>query len=253
MRKLIFIILPVLLFASFTVAFKTGDPKAREIVRKADEKAKGLTSQGEMKMTIVRPSWKREMTLKSWGKGDELALILVTAPSRDKGTAFLKRGNEIWNWQPSIDRTVKMPPSMMAQSWMGSDFTNDDLVKQSSVVNDFEPTLLGSETIEGRACHKIEMIPKESAAVVWGKIISWIDKQEYMQLKTEFYDEDGYLVHTMLGKNVKNLGGKMLPSLLEVIPADEPQNRTLVEQLWIKFDEPMKDDFFSVQNMKRVK
>ncbi|HMR42336.1 MAG TPA: outer membrane lipoprotein-sorting protein, partial [Saprospiraceae bacterium] len=128
MRKLIFIILPVLLFASFTVAFKTGDPKAREIVRKADEKAKGLTSQGEMKMTIVRPSWKREMTLKSWGKGDELALILVTAPSRDKGTAFLKRGNEIWNWQPSIDRTVKMPPSMMAQSWMGSDFTNDDLV-----------------------------------------------------------------------------------------------------------------------------
>src|SRR5690606_1606609 len=98
-----------------------------------------------------------------WGKGDELALILVTAPARDKGTAFLKRGNEIWNWQPSIDRTVKMPPSMMAQSWMGSDFTNDDLVKHSSVVNDFDHTLLGSETIEGRACHKIEMIPKESA------------------------------------------------------------------------------------------
>lgn len=253
MKKSILIFLCAAFAFGFSAEVKTGDPKAREIVKKADEKAKGLTSQGEMKMTIVRPGWKREMTLKSWGKGDELALILVTAPAREKGTAFLKRGNEIWNWQPSIDRTVKMPPSMMAQSWMGSDFTNDDLVKQSSVVDDFEHKMLGAETVEGRSCHKIEMIPKEDAAVVWGKIITWIDKQEYMQMKAEFYDEDGYLVHTMLGKNVRNLGGKMLPSLLEVIPAEEPENRTLVEQLWIKFDQPLKDDFFSVQNMKRVK
>jgi outer membrane lipoprotein-sorting protein len=230
-----------------------GDPTAREIVKKADEKSRGKTLKSEMKMTIVRPGWKREMTLKSWGTGEEYGLILITGPARDKGTAFLKRKNEIWNWQPTIDRVIKLPPSMMSQSWMGSDFTNDDLVKESSIINDFEHKLLGSEVVDGRDCYKIEMLPKEEAAVVWGKVLTWIDKKDFMQLKTEFFDEEGYLVNTMYGKNVKLLGGKLLPSVLEVIPADEPGHKTIVEQVWLKFDEPIKADFFTVQNMKRVR
>lgn len=228
-------------------------PDAKEIVRKADEKMRGLSNRAEMKMTIIRPSWTREMTMKTWGKGEDYALVLVTAPARDKGTAFLKRGREMWNWQPTIDRVVKMPPSMMSQSWLGSDFKNDDLVQQTSVVNDFSHKLLGSETIEGRACHKIELIPREDAAVVWGKIIVWIDKTDYLELKTEFYDEDGYLVNTMLGKDIKTMGGRVLPARLEVIPADEPGHKTMLEYIWIEFDKPMEESFFSVQNMKRVK
>lgn len=226
---------------------------ATEIIRKADAKLKGLTNKAEMKMTIIRPTWTREMTMKSWGKGDDYALALVTAPERDKGTAFLKRGKEVWNWQPTIDRVIKMPPSMMSQSWLGSDFKNDDLVQQTSIVLDFSHKLLGSETIDGKPCYKIELIPHEDAAVVWGKIISWIDKKDYLELKVEFYDEEGYLVNTMLGKNVKNLGGKLLPSRMEVIPADEPGNKTILEYLWIEFDKPIDDSFFSVQNMKKVK
>ncbi|MEO1713416.1 MAG: outer membrane lipoprotein-sorting protein [Bacteroidota bacterium] len=230
-----------------------GDPDPKEIIRKADEKLKGRTNTSTLKMTIVRPSWQREMVMKSWAKGDEYSLILVTSPARDKGTAFLKREQEMWNWQPTIDRTIKMPPSMMSQSWMGSDFTNDDLVKQSSIVVDYNHKLLGKETIEGRECYKLELIPLEEAAVVWGKILIWIDTQEYMQMKTEFYDEDFYLVNTMLGKEVKEMGGKLLPSVLEVIPAEEEGHKTVVEYLSLDFDADIKDSFFSIQNMKRVR
>jgi outer membrane lipoprotein-sorting protein len=226
---------------------------AKAIVAKADEKLRGQSSIAEIKMTIVRPSWQREMSLKSWSLGDAYSLILVTAPARDRGTAFLKRNREIWNWQPTIDRTIKMPPSMMSQSWMGSDFTNDDLVRESSTVNDYSHKLLGSEKIDGRDCYRIELVPTEKAAVVWGKVLLWIDKQDFMQLKTEFYDEDGYLVNTMIGKDVKTLGGKLLPARLEVIPADKPNHKTIIEYSTLEFDKPMKTDFFSVQNMKRVR
>jgi len=245
----------ILLFACLLIgsAAMAQTPDAKEIMRKVDQKMKGLSNKSEFKMTIIRPSWTREMTMKTWGKGDDYALVLVTAPERDKGTAFLKRGKEIWNWQPTIDRVIKMPPSMMSQSWLGSDFKNDDLVQQVSIVNDYSHKILGEETIEGRPCYIIELIPDEDAAVVWGKIIAWIDKAEFIELKTEFYDEDDYLINTMYGKDVKLMGGKLLASKMEVIPADEEGNKTILEYLWIEFDVPMPDSYFSVQNMKRLK
>ncbi len=226
---------------------------AIDIVKKADEKNRGLTSQAVLKMTIVRPTWTREIQMKSWSKGSDFSLTLITAPARDKGAAFLKRNKEIWNWQPTIDRVIKMPPSMMMQSWMGSDFKNDDLVRESSIVEDYTHRLVGEEEIEGRPCYIIELIPKEDAPVVWGKVTSWIDQAEFMQLKTAFYDEDDYLVNTMYGKKIKELGGKLLPSVLEVVPADEEGQKTMVEYLSLAFDKPIKESFFSVQNMKRIR
>ncbi len=247
MKKTLMLFGVLLLLAGISTA-----QNATDIVRKSDEKLRGQSSYSEMKMSIVRPTWKRELQMKSWSKGDELALILITAPARDKGAAFLMRGRELWNWQPTIDRTIKLPPSMMLQSWMGSDFTNDDLVKQSSIVEDYIHRILAEETIDGRPTWKIELKPKPDAPVVWGKIISWIDKAEYMQLKAEFYDEDSYLVNTMLGRNVKKLGGKLLPSVMEITPADEPGHKTVIEYVTLEFDRKMEDAFFSVQNMKRV-
>ena len=226
---------------------------AIDIINKADEKVKGKSSSSEIKMSIIRPKWTREISMKSWTLGDDYSLTLITGPAREKGTAFLKRSKEIWNFQPSIDRVIKLPPSMMMQSWMGSDFTNDDLVKQSSIVKDYTHSIAGNEEIDGIECYKIELIPKEDAPVVWGKVVSWISADHFIQLKTEFYDEDDYLVNTMLGKDVKELGGRMMASILEIIPADEPENRTVVEQLWIIFDDPIKESFFSVQNLKRIR
>jgi outer membrane lipoprotein-sorting protein len=226
---------------------------AAEIIRRAEDKLRGASSYSELKMTVVRPEWSREVEMKSWSVGTEKSLILITGPARDKGVAFLKRDQEIWNWQPTIDRTIKMPPSMMMQSWMGSDFTNDDLVRESSILKDYDHRILGEEMIGDRKCWKIELQPKADAAVVWGKIVMWIDKTDYLQLKTTFYDEDDYLVNTMQGKAIKLLGGKLLPSIMEVIPAEEEGHKTILEYIRLDFDVNLKEDFFSVQNMKRVR
>ena len=145
---------------------------AKDIVRIADEKNRGETMQGEMSMTIIRPKWERTVSMKSWSKGDKYFMIYITEPAKEKGQVFLKVDKEMWNYVPTISRMIKIPPSMMMQSWMGSDFTNDDLVKQSSIVVDYDHTLLGEENIRGMECYKIELIPHEDAAVVWGKIIS---------------------------------------------------------------------------------
>jgi len=225
---------------------------ATEIIRKADEKLRGASSFAELTMTIVRPTWTREVSMKSWSLGNEYALIKITAPARDRGTATLKRDKEIWNWQPTINRVIKLPPSMMMQSWMGSDFTNDDLIQESSIVTDYDHEFLGTEEINGRACYKISLIPKPEAPVVWGQIITWISQEEYLQLRTEFYDEDEYLVNTMYGKEVKTLGGKLLPSILEMVPAEEEGHKTIVEYKSLDFGVDLETSFFSVQNMKRI-
>lgn len=226
---------------------------ATEIVERADQKMRGESNKAEMKMTIVRPTWERQVSMKSWSKGDEYALILITAPARDAGIAYLKRGNEIWNWQPSIDRVVKLPPSMMSQSWMGSDFTNDDLVRQSSIVTDYEHKKLGEEEIEGRQTWKIELTPKEDAPVVWGKVLMWVSRDEFLELRTEFYDEDGELINTMYGQNVKEMDGRVIPTKLVVEPADEPGNQTIIEYVSIDFNIDIEKEYFSIQQMKRLR
>ncbi len=226
---------------------------AKEIVQKMDENAFGGRLKSTMKMTIIRPTWTRTMALKSWADGDDYSLILITSPAREKGISYLKRAKEMWNFQPSIDRTVKMPPSMMMQSWMGSDFKNDDLVRQSSIVEDYTHKLLGKETIDGRECYKIEMVPDEDAPVVWGKVIIWIDVKDFLNLKTEHYDEDNDLVDTILGEDVQKMGGRTLPARMVLLPADETGHKTIMEYQSIEFDTKFEDRFFSTQNMKRVR
>jgi outer membrane lipoprotein-sorting protein len=226
---------------------------ATAIVRKADEKVRGKTSIADMSITTVRPKWTRSMEVKAWTKGTELALILIKSPAKEKGTAFLKRKKEVWNWLPALERTIKLPPSMMSQSWMGTDFTNDDLVKESSMVEDYDQKLIGSEKQGERDCYKIELIPKPDAAVVWGKIILWIDKKDYLQLRAEFYDEFGELVQTMIGSDVKMLGGKLLPAHLEMTPAGKKGHKTEIVYKLLEFDKPLADSFFTTENMTKIK
>lgn len=229
------------------------DLSARDIVQRANDKAIGNSSRGMMKMTIVRPDWSREVTMKSWSKGTEYYLIYVTEPVRDKGQVFMKRGQDMWNWMPSINRMIKLPPSMMGQSWMGSDFTNDDLVRMNSIIDDFTHKIVGSEKVEGFDCYIIELIPKPEAAVVWGKIKLWISKDDYYELKGEYYDEDGKLVNTMTSSNILKMGDRMLPAKTVMEPVEKPGNQTILEMIDVVFNKPIEDDFFSQQNMKNVK
>lgn len=225
---------------------------ATEIVRKADELMRGESSESVITMTIQRPTWSRSVTMKGWSKSTEYSMILVQAPARDKGTVFLKRRNEIWNWVPGIARTVKMPPSMMSQSWMGSDFSNDDLVRESSIVNDYTHTLRGDSTISGLPVHRIELIPKPDAPVVWGKVVTFITKTGSMQLLTRFYDEDGVLVTLMQASDIRTFDGRRLPARMEMVPLDKPGHKTVLQYESLKFGVRLSDDFFNVQNMRRV-
>jgi outer membrane lipoprotein-sorting protein len=225
----------------------------KEIVRKADEKFRGTSSQGEMTMTIQRPSWSRTVSMKNWTLGNNFSIIYITAPAKEKGQVFLKRYNEMWNWVPSIERMVKIPPSMMMQSWMGSDFTNDDLVRESSLVKDYSHKLLGEEKLEGYNCYKIELIPNEDAAVVWGKIIMWIVKDELLWLKAEYYDDDGILSNTEILSNIKKMDDRKMPTHLEMIPAGKEGNKTIMNFNNIKFNVKLDESFFSQQNMKKIR
>lgn len=226
----------------------------KEIIRKADEKFNGeKTSTAVMAMTIVRPTWERTIEFKNWTSGREYALTLITAPAKEKGQTFLKRQNEMWNWNPTISRLIKLPPSMMSQGWMGSDYTNDDILKESSVVNDYEHELMGEEELDGRLCYKIKMLAKEEAAVIWGHQIRWIDKKDFLFLKSELYDEDGYLVRTETGSEVKLMDGRLVTSRIELVPAEEEGQMTIIEMKEMKFNQPIKESFFSQQNMKRIR
>ncbi len=225
----------------------------KEIIRQADKKMRGNSSKANMTMTIVRPDWSRKISIKSWSYGDEHSLILIAAPARDKGTAFLKREKEIWNWQPKIERVIKLPPSMMMQSWMGSDFTNDDLVKESSIVKDYDHKLLSDTIINDYVCYKIELLPYEDAAVVWGKIIVYIEKEEFLQLLIKYFDEDGFLVNTMALSEIKKMDGRVIPTLLEMIPTDEPGNKTVIKYEDLKFNIDIEASFFSIRNLKQIR
>jgi len=146
MKKMKNLILTILMLACLQGLHAQG-LSAKEIIQRTDEKSRGLSSLGTMTMTITRPDWTRTITMKTWSKSREYSLVLITAPAKDKGQVFLKLKTEMWNWVPSIDKTIKIPPSMMLQSWMGSDFTNDDLVKQSSIVVDYTHKSLGKEKV----------------------------------------------------------------------------------------------------------
>ena len=226
---------------------------ALSIIKKADEKMRGNTAQIEMIINTIRPTWKRSMELKVWSKGTDYSMILVTSPAKDKGISFLKRKKEVWNWYPTLEKVIKLPPSMMNQSWMGTDFTNDDLVKESSVIHDYTHKLISDTLIAGRSCHIIEMIPKQDAAVVWGKLIVCIDKKDFIEMHIKFYDEDGILINIMNAYDPKLMGGRVIPSRFEMIPLDKKGQKTEMIYKKIIFDEPLKDDFFNMNNMKTLR
>jgi outer membrane lipoprotein-sorting protein len=227
---------------------------AREIIRMADEKFNGeMSGYSVMSMTIVRPTWQRTVEFRSWSLEDDYSLTLITAPAREKGQTFLKRGTEMWSWNPAINRLIKLPPSMMSQGWMGSDYTNDDILRESSVVEDYTHSLEGEEEVDGRLCHKIRLMAKEDADVLWGHQVWWVDSKELIILRAELYDEDGYLVRTERGMELKTMDGRFIPSVIELVPAEEEGHKTVLKILEMKFNIKLEESFFSQQNMKSIR
>ena len=226
---------------------------ARDIVRQSDEQMRGASSYSVATMNIIRPEWTRSMTMKSWTKGQDLSLVLVTAPAKDKGSASLKRYREMWNWIPSIERVIKIAPSMLSQSWMGSDFTNDDLINQSSIVVDYDHQVMGQAPIDGDNSYIIDALAKPDAPVVWNKVRLWISTTSFLQRRVEFYDEFDELVNILETSQIKQLGGRMLATKMAMFPVDKPGQRTELITHEAQFDFDIEDNFFSQQQMKALR
>jgi outer membrane lipoprotein-sorting protein len=231
----------------------TSAQTAGKVIERMEEVMRGESSTAEMTMTIERPRYTRDVSMKAWALGEDFSLILITAPARDQGTTFLKRRNEIWNYVPNIDRTIKMPPSMMSQSWMGSDFTNDDLVRESSTVEDYEHRILREEEYNGRATWVLELIPKPDTPIVYGKVLIWVDKEHYIQLKVENYDQRDELANTIEFSDIGEMGGRVFPARMVLTPADKPEQRTIMVYKNIQFDVDLSESFFTQQNMRRIR
>lgn len=247
------VIISLLLIVIISPAPFVGAQSAEEIITKMEEVMRGSSSYAEMTMTIERPRYTRSISMNAWSLGNDFSLILVTAPARDQGTAFLKREGEIWNFVPSIDRTIKMPPSMMSQSWMGSDFNNDDLVRESSIVEDYYHRIEGEEEIDGRRAWILELIPKEGTAVVWDKVRIWVDQQEYIQLRMENFDQRGNRVNSILFSDIRPLSDRLFPHKMELIPDDREGHVTTISYEKMEFGVELSPSFFTQQNMRRVR
>lgn len=213
---------------------------------------RGSTLEAEMLIRTIRPSWSREMSLKTWSSGADFSMILITSPKKEQGIVFLKRKKEVWNWMPALERTIKLPPSMMAQSWMGTDFSNDDLVRESSVLADYTHSLIGDTLIRQRLCFVIQLTPKPDAAVIWGKLILCIDKTDFIELHARFYDEDGVLVNIMNAFDVKMMDNRLIPTRMEMIPADKPNHKTELIYKKVLYNRPLAPNFFTLDNMKSL-
>ena len=253
MLKPSLLFLPIFILVQLFAVSGFAQLSAIDIIKKADDKNRGITNRSEMTMTIVRPTYSRSVSMKAWSKGTDYALIYITAPAKEKGQVFLKQKREMWNWVPSIERTIKIPPSMMMQSWMGSDFTNDDLVQQSSIVKDYDHKLLGKEDVRGISCYKLELMAKPDAPVVWGKIITWITTDGFDIWKSEYFDEDNVLVNAENAYDLKKMNDRTIPTRFEIIPTNKPGNKTVLEIHNSVYNEPVADDFFSQQNMKKIR
>ncbi len=234
-----------------SISFFSVAQNATEIVKQAYLKNEGKSQYAEMTMKIVRPRWQRTMNMKFCSLGTQYSLVLITAPIRDKGQTFLKVDNEMWMWNPTISRIIKLGSSMMSQGWMNSDYSNDELLNSGSITRDYDAKIIGSQKIDNRDCYKIKLTPKTGKTIIWGKQILWITKKGNLMLKNEFYDEDGFLVKTHLASDIKIMDGREIPTKFEIIPQDTPKNRTVIIMNKVKFNIKIDKSFFSRQNMRK--
>jgi len=225
-------------------------PTAREIVDRVDRMLRGASSQGDVVMEIATEHWERSLELRVWSLGTAYALIRVIAPAKEAGTATLKVNDEVWNYLPRVDRTIKVPPSLMMGAWMGSHFTNDDLVKESRMIDDYDIAIDFEGDREGVAVWEFVLTPKPAAAVVWGKVVEQVRKADLMPTWARYYDERGTLVRTMTFSDYRTFGSRLVPSVTTVRPADKPDERTTIRYRQLAFDVHLTPDFFSLRSLQ---
>ncbi len=223
------------------------DPRA--IIRQAMDHWRGTTSYSDMTMLIHRPDWERSMSMRAWTQGDKHSLVRVTAPSRDAGNGTLMIDNKLWTYTPKINRVIKVPSSMMGQSWMGSDLSNDDISKSTDIIDQYEHSLVETRVDNGHTVHVIQSIPHEEAAVVWGREVLSI-RDDGVLLEHQFWDQDGVLVKRMHATQVTEMGGRTVARVLRMENLEEPGRWTEMRLESAEFDLALPDNIFTLSNLR---
>jgi outer membrane lipoprotein-sorting protein len=236
----------IILTSAFTLsaAVPAAAQDATEIVRAAIDNWRGKSSYGEMTMTIHRPSWERTMSMRAWTQGSKKSLVRVTAPKKDAGNGTLTVDNNMWSYAPKVNRVIKVPSSMMAQSWMGSDFSNKDVSRADDIVEQYDHTLLGKEELEGHTVFVIESIPHEEAAVVWGKEVLHIRDDDVL-VSQEYYDQEGVLVKTLRSLEIGEMDGRPLAIRQRMTKTDPDDEWTEFRIDSVEFDVKISDNVFT--------
>ena len=241
----------LLLGATSPAVSVTDEQRVYEIVDQVDQLLRGDSSQGTITMQIVTENWQRSLTMQVWSQGTENSLVRIEKPRKEAGTATLKVGNNIWNYLPKVSRTIKIPTSMMMASWMGSHFTNDDLVRESSMSRDYFITISYEGERNGISVYEFTLIPKPDAAVVWGKLELEVRQDDLMPTWHRYYDEDGTLIRELTFSEYTLMGGRRVPTRLVMQPYDKPGEQTVIIYDNLAFDVPIQADTFSLRNLER--
>lgn len=223
--------------------------EAREIVRNAIDHWRGVSSSGEMTMIIHRPDWERSMSMQAWTQGNDKSLVRVTAPKKDRGNGTLMLGNSMWNYSPKVNRVIKVPSSMMSQSWLGSDFSNKDVSRADDIVDQYTHTLVETTTADGLKIYVIESIPLEEAAVVWGKEVLHI-REDHILLEQAYYDQGGHLVKKLESLKLGEMGGRMIALRQRMTKVDTPDEWTEMQVQTMQYDLELNDNLFTLANLR---
>ena len=244
------LVIPLGLLGCLLSPLTANAQSVREIMDLVDQLWRGESSIARITMDIRTENWDRSLTLRAWSLGTEHTLIRVEAPQKEAGTATLRADQEVWNYLPRVDRTLKLPSSMMAGSWMGSHFTNDDLVKESRLVDDYEIELEFSGTRDGVDVWELLLVPLPEAPVVWGKIRYQVSKENLLPIWTRYYDESDELIRTMTFSEIRLMGSRLVPTVMTIEPTDKPGESTVIRYHELDFDVDLEEDYFSLRNLR---
>ncbi len=225
--------------------------QALEILRQVDDLWRGTSSRAVFTMQVKTAHYSRKMRMQAWSQGKDKTLVRISAPLKEKGTATLKSGKNIYTYLPRTDRTIRLTSGMMMGSWMGSHFTNDDLIKESRMELDYEPKISFQGKRDAKDIIEFTLIPKPEAAVVWGKVVLTVFGDGYLPLKQIYYDEDMVIARTMSFGKLKSLAGKLRPSTMRVVPADKPKEYTEIVYEQLDLNIKLAEAFFSLSSLKK--
>ena len=242
-RVTVKIILILLIAPVFSVY---ADEDGAALLKKMDELFRSKSSSATMKMQIITPNWQRSLTMQSWTLGMDDTFIRVLSPKKDRGVATLKKGKEMWNFFPKINKVIKVPPSMMMGSWMGSDFTNDDLVREVSLVEEYHV-----EKHNDGDNYRLILLPKKNTVTVWGKIEIVVNQQSLLPLEQSYFNEKGDKVRTMLFSDIRDFSGKKMPAIMTMMPLNKTGYKTVVEYVEAEFNLEIGDNIFTLRNLQK--